>query len=124
MTRINASIKPQELPTKLLLAELREIKRIPNIIHKAKIDNLPNKFKLGTGHVKFFYDKGKYTLKRYHQLRNEAIKRNCNVQDFSNAWNNYPKELMNDWIPENWVRDLLIKRINDNGFELLTCPHL
>lgn len=119
MTRINAAIKPAELPSKLLLAELREIKRIPNTIHKAKIDGIPEVFRLGGGHVKFFYDKGLYTLKRYLALRDESLKRGFNVQDFSEAWNEYPKELMNDWAETECARQIIIERIQSKGFKLL-----
>ena len=59
MTRINAGIPPAELTNKHLIAEHREIKRIPNCIAKGKykMEGIPDKFKLGTGHVKFFYNK-------------------------------------------------------------------
>ena len=59
MTRINAGILPKDLTSKHLIAEHREIKRIPNCVGKGKynMDNIPDKFKLGTGHVKFFYNK-------------------------------------------------------------------
>ena len=57
MTRIN-TIPPQELCDKHLMAEIREITRIPNTIKtgKAIIANIPDTFRLGSGHVKFFYD--------------------------------------------------------------------
>ena len=59
MTRVNTGISPFELPTKLLLAELREIKRIPNLVKSGKFSLIgqPPEFTLGKGHVKFFYDK-------------------------------------------------------------------
>ena len=59
MTRINVGIPPAELVNQHLIAEHREIKRIPNCIAKGKynMDGIPDKFKLGTGHVKFFYNK-------------------------------------------------------------------
>ena len=59
MTRINIGVSPNELIGKHLLAEHREIKRIPNCIKKGryKMIGIPDKFKLGTGHVKFFYNK-------------------------------------------------------------------
>ena len=121
MTRINVAILPQELPDKLLLAELREIKRIPNMIKsgKAVVKEIPEKFKLGEGHVKFFYDKGEYTLKRYKSLYEEGLKREFNITDFSGAWNGYPKSLMNDYSPSKEDRDLLIERIESKGFSLL-----
>ena len=56
MTRINAGIPPVELTDKHLIAEHREIKRIPNLISKGKynMNGQPSEFKLGIGHVKFF----------------------------------------------------------------------
>ncbi len=70
MTRINCGIPPYILTSKHLLAEHRELKRIPNCIKKGKftLDNIPDNFKLGTGHVKFFYNKLKYLHKRYVKI--------------------------------------------------------
>ena len=113
MTRINAGIEPIELVDKHLLAELREIKRIPNCIKSGRysLDGIPSKFKLGSGHVKFFYNKLKYLLNRYNVLRIEAIKRGFNVQDFSSAWDGCPKELFNDWKPSDEDRNIVESRI-------------
>ena len=49
MTRINVGILPKELSNKHLIAEHREIKRIPNCISKGKynMDGQPDRFKLG-----------------------------------------------------------------------------
>ena len=70
MTRINVGILPSELTDKHLLAEHREIKRIPNCIVKGKynMNGIPDKFKLGTGHVKFFYNKLFYLLDSFREL--------------------------------------------------------
>ena len=48
MTRINVGINPADLTGKHLIAEHREIKRIPNCIAKGKynMNGIPNKFKL------------------------------------------------------------------------------
>ena len=99
MTRINADIPPCELVGKHLLAEHREIKRIPNTIAsgKARLENIPTTFSLGKGHVKFFYDKQTFLLRRYKQLYKECIKRGYNVTDYTNAWDNVPKHLFNDY---------------------------
>lgn len=113
MTRINAGIPPKQLCRQHLLAELREIKRIPNTLEKANLKDLPTKFCLGTGHVRFFYDKGCYTLIRYLQLYNEAQARGYNVTDFSKAWcvyDKYPK-LFNGWEPTDADRQLVEARI-------------
>lgn len=121
MTRINTGIRANELPDKLLLAELREIKRIPNVIAKGnyRMENIPERFTLGTGHVKFFYNKLEYLLERYNELRDEAINRGFNVSDFNDAWSNVPSTLMNGYQETERDRSLLIERIHEKGFNLL-----
>ena len=115
MTRINVGIPPAELVNQHLIAEHREIKRIPNCIAKGKynMDGIPDKFKLGTGHVKFFYNKLKYLKKRYIRLYEECIKRGFNVQNYIGAWDNIPKELMNDYKPTLVDRAIVQERINE-----------
>ena len=122
MTRINTGIAAQELPDKLLLAELREIKRIPNVIKSGRYNmaGQPTEFTLGTGHVKFFYDKLEYLLERYNNLRWEALYRGFNVSDWTDAWEGVPPELMNNYNETERDRQLLIERINEKGFDLLT----
>lgn len=122
MTRINTGIAAQELPDKLLLAELREIKRIPNVIKSGRYNmaGQPKEFTLGTGHVKFFYDKLEYLLERYNNLRWEALYRGFNVSDWTDAWEGVPPELMNNYNETERDRQLLIERINEKGFDLLT----
>lgn len=121
MTRINSGIKSVELPDKLLLAELREIKRIPNQIRNGRFNlkDQPVKFTLGTGHVKFFYDKLGYLLERYQCLRAEAVSRNFNVQDFSSAWDGIEQKYMNSYVETIEARNEVINRINERGFKLL-----
>ena len=113
MTRINAGILPKDLTSKHLIAEHREIKRIPNCVGKGKynMDNIPDKFKLGTGHVKFFYNKLLYLKNRYRSLYEECIRRGFSVQNYINAWDNVPEELMNDYVPTNRDRKIIKERI-------------
>ena len=115
MTRINVGIPPADLVNQHLIAEHREIKRIPNCIAKGKynMEGIPDKFKLGTGHVKFFYNKLLYLKNRYTSLYNECIKRGFNVQNYIGAWDNVPQELMNDYEVE--ANDIIIikKRIDE-----------
>ena len=121
MTRINTGIKAAELPDKILLAELREIKRIPNAIKNGRynMNGIPEEFTLGTGHVKFFYNKLKYLYDRYQSLRSEAVSRGFNVSDFSEAWDGVPSDLMNDYLETDRDRNILIERINERGFDLI-----
>ena len=115
MTRINAGIPVQELTDKHLIAEHREIKRIPNCIGKGKynLDGQPQQFKLGTGHVKFFYDKCGYLLDRYKSLYNECKKRGFNVQYYIEAWDNVPSNLMGNYTPTEHDKQIVRQRIKE-----------
>lgn len=123
MTRINVGIKPKELPDKLLLAEHREITRIPNTIAsgKAILGEFSDNFKLGTGHVKFFYDKILYLFKRYSDLYQECIKRGFQVKDKSSAFDREKinEKLWKDYEEKEQDRKILIERIESKGFKLL-----
>ena len=115
MTRINVGIPPAELADKHLLAEAREIKRVPNCINSGRYSMVgqPNEFTLGTGHVKFFYDKLLYLKNRYDTIYQECVKRGFNVTYFGGAWNGVPDELMNDYEPTDRDREIIRERINE-----------
>lgn len=115
MTRINVAIPVEELTREHLIAEHREIKRIPNMVKsgRAILENIPSKFTLGKGHVKFFYDKLLYLKIRYDQLYNEGLRRGYNFTYFGSAWEEIPKELMNDYIPTKHDEILIRRRIAD-----------
>ena len=69
----------------------------------AAIKRLPNKP----------YNKLLYLKKRYIKLYEECIKRGFNVQNYINAWNNIPEELMNDYkVKVNDIR-IIRQRINE-----------
>lgn len=116
MTRINASIKPKELCDQHLLAEYREITRVPtqakNWYEKGMKDALPEDFRLGSGHVKFFYDKIKYLHLRFLSLKEEMIKRGNEVNiDDDRFLLLKDTKLYNDWQETKESRTLLQDRI-------------
>jgi deoxyribonuclease (pyrimidine dimer) len=115
MTRINVGVRPSELSKKHLQAEHREIKRIPNCIAKGRysMKDQPKEFTLGTGHVKFFYDKLLYLKNRYEELYAECINKKIDVQYYGNAWDNVPQHLMNDYTPTPRDREIILERINE-----------
>jgi deoxyribonuclease (pyrimidine dimer) len=119
LTRVNAGIHPEELPGKLLLAEHREIIRIPNCINsgRAIIKNLPSVFTLNKGHVKFFYNKLEYIKKRYILIYEECLKRGYKVTDMSGSFI-YRQDLYNDWEETQEARALLLERIRSKGFNI------
>lgn len=114
MTRINIGIQPSRLCNKHLLAEHRELKRIPNAIQEGRynLNNIPEHFTLGTGHVKFFYNKLLYLKNRYIALHKECLRRGFNVTDFSDSFKGLPKNLMNDYVPTKQDKIIIIERIN------------
>ena len=76
MTRINL-VPVEDLCDQHLFAEHRELTRIPNCVVKGRynIEGQPKEYTLGTGHVKFFYDKLGFLKKRYDLLDAECHRR-------------------------------------------------
>ena len=85
MTRINL-VPPEELMDQHLFAEYREIKMVPKSLARSieargieeVLDMVPLSFRLNTGHVSFFYDKGAYLYARYEALKDELTRRGVN----------------------------------------------
>lgn len=113
MTRINVGIDPKTLNRQMLIAEHREIKRIPNVIKSGRFSmtNQPSEFTLGTGHVKFFYDKILFLRKRYESIYSECIRRGYNVTYFGSAFDGVPSKYMNDYHPSARDKQLIEERI-------------
>lgn len=93
MTRINV-VPVQELTREHLVAEYREIARMPNSLRRTldrksgkpfKFDEVPTRYTLGKGHMKFFFNKFSYLKLRFEQLVEEMGRRgyNCTYRDSS-----------------------------------------
>lgn len=86
MTRINL-IDPAELTDQHLFAEYREITRIFALVEQSvhkygtikTLKKIPKSYRLGTGHVLFFYDKLAFIEQRYFALKNELLARKVNI---------------------------------------------
>lgn len=115
MTRINANISVKKLCDSHLLAEHREITRVPNTIKsgRAIIKDIPKKFTLGTGHVKFFYNKLGFIEKRYNQLYDECIARGFDIESKHNSFEGIPTELNGGWEATNEANLLIEQRIQE-----------
>lgn len=116
MTRINSNIKVRELTDEHLLAEHREIKRLPSCLKKSiqcnSIKNIPNEFTLSAGHVKFFLDKQKFIYDRYKEIHEELLRRKFNIEDYSDNWKDIiNSEYFNNYVPTIEERNLLKERI-------------
>jgi len=115
MTRINIGIPPKQLTDKHVMAEHRELKRIPNVVSRGRynLKTAPPQFTLGKGHVSFFYDKLGYLKKRYIELYNECRARGFNVQCYISSWDGVPSQLMNDYTPTERDIQIVSERIAD-----------
>ncbi len=107
MTRINI-IDPNELTDQHLIAEYREITMVPGSLNrtlKSKIgyreSKVPKRYTLNSGHVYFFYNKGKYLHKRYDELINEMKRRGFNPDSKRLFPHNIFRDngLYKDWMP-------------------------
>mgnify|MGYP000980287491 CR=1 FL=1 len=83
MTRINL-IPPEELHYKHLVAEYREITRVPTLARRAQREmhkkSIPPSYTMGVGHVLHFYNKLGFIADRYESLCDEMRRRGyvCN----------------------------------------------
>ena len=111
-------IPVENLTDEHLLAEHREIKRIPqayiNSLRSGSIHKIPKVFCLGRGHVLFFVDKPKYTLGRYLKIYRECLRRGFNVEDYSSNWNCYPKRMFDNATRSSGrIVKMLVSRISE-----------
>ena len=115
-------ISPSELSDQHLIAEYREIFMVGSALRRSLKSanwkntrkNLPSSFTLNTGHVKFFYNKGKYLYNRYQKLIEEMKVRGMKP-DPSRIFKKeqWPKDLYNDWEPSKSDMDLVRIRIKE-----------
>lgn len=114
MTRINV-VLVTELCDQHLLAEFRELTRIPNCVKSGKLrhhyDDRPEKYVLGPGHVKFFTNKLGWLKVRYDQLYAECVRRGFRVTYIFPEDIEYPME-GTDWVPDPLAVSLNRARIH------------
>ena len=119
MTRINL-VPPEELSDQHLVAEYREIFMVGSSLQRSLRSpnwektkkSIPKQFTLNKGHVKFFYDKGKYLSERYDELIKEMKRRQMSPDPLrifkKEQW---PDELFNSWKPSDYDLKVIRKRI-------------
>lgn len=107
MTRIN-TIDPAMLSDQHLMAEYRELPRIFTAVRKlghnspSAVD-MPSTYKLGPGHVKFFYNKLAYIYRRWNQCVNELHDRNFSLNpDLINSIKNDYYQMSDIW-KQDWM---------------------
>jgi len=74
---------------------------------------------MGTGHVKFFYNKLKWLLHRYNLIYNECLNRGFKITPYYDAWvgsdekeTTRLRENFNDWEVTPEAKMLIEERIN------------
>lgn len=117
MTRINC-VPVEELTGKHLVAEYRELPRVFGLVrrHVAKGGvlsdiEIADEYLLGTGHVRFFYDKLLWLSWRHLYLVEEMERRGYKPNFTENlrvTFADIPSEYWNDWQPRE--QDLLLNR--------------
>lgn len=123
MTRINV-IDPSLLSSEHLGAEYRELPRVFGLV-KEKIAkgispekcSIPATYRLGKGHVKFFYNKLGYLARRYVDICHECRIRGraVNYGDVKQLTHGIGPEWMGEWTPTSDAIQLNLARINDRG---------
>lgn len=113
MTRVSVGFVHQ-LTDKHLNKERLEVLRIPNKIKQNKYVSKPiDKFTLNKGHEMSLINKVLFLKKHYQALTDECIKRGFNPTDYSDAFNNIPVHLMNDYTPTKYDIQIVRERITE-----------
>lgn len=108
MTRIN-TIDVTLLTDQHLMAEYRELPMVNASLRRSKgsklglrLDSIPTKYTLNQGHVKFFYNKGRWLHRRWDQLITELRQRGYDIKPEERTvdWNVFDGVLYADWNPQ------------------------
>ena len=115
MTRINL-VPVSELADQHLIAEWRELPRIFGLVKKKLDEGKPiiisENYTMGTGHVRFFYDKLLFLQKRHQALVKEAQKRDFKITLTKKiSLKSFPKEYCQDFIPSEQDLEISQQRI-------------
>lgn len=99
MVRINL-IKPKQLADQHLIAEYNETLMLLGYVKKhPDVNEIPEEYKLGPGHIKFFKNKLVYLKNRHEEIKKEMHNRGFQTTKTINL-NDYNKELHNNWKPK------------------------
>jgi len=111
MVRINL-INPKKLSDQHLIAEYNEILMLLGYVRKfPNLDNdIPKRYKLGKGHIKFFKNKLIYLKKRHEIIKKEMSNRGFET-NISIDLRGFSKELIKDWHPKDEDFEVIKKRL-------------
>ncbi len=95
MVRINL-INPEKLSDQHLIAEYDEILMLLGYVKKyPTLEEIPERYCLGKGHIKFFKNKLKYLKKRHELIKKEMVKRGFTT-NITIHLTEFDKKLVND----------------------------
>jgi len=110
MVRINI-INPEMLADQHLIAEYLEIMMlVGHTKQHPKISGIPERYKLGTGHITFFKNKLKYLKERHDIIKKEMKKRGFAARK-TISFKGIKKDLINNWEPEKGDKEIIKKRL-------------
>lgn len=110
MVRVNL-IAPKYLADQHLVAEYDEILMLLGYVRKyPAIKDIPEKYTLGKGHIKFFKDKLLYLKKRHDRLIEEMLKRKFAANKKIDL-SPFQEGSANDWKPDERAVSVIKKRI-------------
>lgn len=106
MTRINV-ISPRKLSNKHLVAEYRELPRVFGLVRRAIARGETatftyrnyDRYVLGKGHVRFFYTRLRYLVRRYDALVQEMLRRGYKPNYVAAQAHGIGPQWFGDWLP-------------------------
>ena len=118
MTRIN-TLDVSLLLDEWLIAEYRELKRIPNKMRAGKYLSgwVPEDYRMGFGHERFFLDKMLYLKIRHDELRDEMWARFGKEYDITVEVYDLPEYTLRDWSPEHRDHVVNVGRLRERFSE-------
>lgn len=122
MTRINI-VPVTELSRQHLIAEYKEIMRLPGNLSKSLNrktkpfckSEIPSEYKLGKGHVKFFYDKFQFLRNRFESLVAEMTRRGYNATYSDSSIFIVEDAYMGDYTPTEEALQINRQRIRERS---------
>lgn len=121
ITRIN-TIAACDLTNEWLIAEVRELPRVVNELRdhpeRLVLKDIPKKYTLSSGHVKFHRNKLLYLAKRHQSLLDECNVRGINIDpsirvDLDSLPDHIKMFCCNDWTPTKSDHTILIDRLKE-----------
>lgn len=100
--RCNTGLNPLYLADQHLIAEQVELLMVTGMLRKNNFQHkspIPPYFKLGTGHITFWFNKLLYLQKRLQAVKNEVNRRGFKVMDREIDLTGFPQKYINDWSP-------------------------